>query len=141
MKYLFFTIALFISTVTIAQTSDTQKELLKDVVSVQNGKFTVTDLTLVTLSNGNTLQIKMYAEAPATGVISRDNFVVYWSTIQESMLDELAKDDNATMETLSQLIGNADFEVNIYMTALGVQVETKSSTGVTRMTKKWSDYD
>ena len=123
-----------------AQSQTYQKKLLKDIVVIADSKMTSNDLTLLTMSNGSTLQIKSHAEAPSLGLISRDNFVAMFTSLSTTMIDEIKKSDsNATTKDLDEIIGNPDVEINIYMAKGGIQVETKSSAGTERMTMQWED--
>lgn len=119
---------------------DWQAELLEDMVTISAGKMTADDYTLVTFSNTNTLQIKSYAEAPATGVISRDNFVSFFTyVIMEIINTMIAADPDATTKDMDEIIGNPDIVINCYMAKSGIQVETITSEGTTRNTMKWED--
>lgn len=98
------------------------------------------DYTLVTFSNGNNLQIKAYAEAPATGLISRDNFIALTTTIATSTIEELTKEDEgAKTKDLSAIIGNPDITIKTFVAKEGVQVEVTTSEGVNRSTMSWDD--
>lgn len=115
-------------------------ELLKDIVKVVGSKMTSNDYTLVTFSNGNSLQVKAYAEAPATGLISRDNFIALTTTIVASTIEELTKEDEgAKTKDLSAVIGNPDITIKTFVAKEGVQVEVTTSEGVNRNTIAWDD--
>jgi phage tail sheath gpL-like len=119
---------------------DFQGRLLKDMVKTANGKMILEDFTLITLSNGNTLQVKSHGEAPATGVISRDNFVALFTQTVTSLTDEMTKsDEGATSKDLDGIIGNPDVGVNVYVAKSGVQIEVKTGEEVNRSTVKWED--
>ena len=134
-----FTLLLFLTSfLTFAQ--DYQKELLSDVVVIKSAKFTANDYSLLTLSDGSTLQIKTYAEAPSTGVISRDNFVAFFHSIVTEILPEITDDKNATSKDLVSIIGNPDIEINCIMAKTGMQIEIKSDNGVKRITQLWADF-
>lgn len=114
-------------------------DLLKDVVTISNGKMIANDYTLVTLTDGTTMQIKTHAEAPESGVISRDNFVTTFVTTTVETIDELVKDEDAEIVNLDEIIGNADVEINIFMTRNGYQLEVKTDEGTDRHTYKWDE--
>ncbi len=131
---------LLLVNISLSKAQTPQEKLLKDQVVIVGDKMTITDFTLVTYSNGNGIQIKGYAEAPGQGVISRDNFVTIFTTVLVEMIQEFKKSDpKATTKDLDDVIGNADFEINIYMAKGGMQLETKSSQGVNRKTMQWSE--
>ena len=119
---------------------DHQKELLKDVVVISGDKYTATDFNLLSLSDGTTtFQIKSYAEAPVS-VISRDNFVAFFTVIVYEMINGLTEDKDAKQTDLEEIIGNPDVEINLFMNKTGVQIEVKGSNGTNRVTQKWSDF-
>lgn len=117
-----------------------QAKLLKDMVTITNGKMIIEDFTLISLSNGQSIQIKSYGEAPASGVISRDNFVALFSFLVTHNNDEITKaDEGATSKDLEEIIGNADITINIYMGKSGIQMEVKAGNETERDTFKWED--
>ncbi len=133
---LFFTV-IFFSINTFSQV--TSDDLLKNIVEIKADKFTATDLTLLTLSDGvTTFQIKAYAEAPSN-IISRDNFVAFFTLITTEMIKGLSNDENSKTSDLDEIIGNPDVIINCYMTKSGVQIEVKGDNGTNRTTMKWSD--
>ena len=138
MKQLTLAVLIVVSHLVLAQ--GPEGKLLKDIVAFNGDKMTATDYTMVNYSNGNSLQIKVYAEAPSSGAISRDNFVSIFAAVMTELLFELKKSDpQAKTKDLEDLIGNADVEMNVFMTKGGIQVETKSSQGVNRKTMQWAD--
>jgi len=123
-----------------AKSQDVQKDLLKDIVTISNNKFVATDFTLLKLSDGQTtFQIKSYAEAPSQGVISRDNFVFFFTYLNMTLIEGLTEDPNATTDDLDEIIGNPDIEINLYMNKTGFQAEIKGPNGTNRITQKWTD--
>jgi len=132
------TLVLFLFT-SITFSQDIQKELLSDVVVIKAGKFIANDFTLLTLTDGTTYQIKTSAESPSTGIISRDNFVVIFSTILLEVLPEITDDPDVISKDLESIIGNPDIEINCIMAKTGMQIEIKSDKGVKRITQLWKD--
>jgi len=141
MKKLFSILTVFLlSFITFTQAQNYQANLLKEMVVISNNKMTTRAYTMITFSNGSTVQIKSYAEAPSQGVISRDNFVSIFTLVTTRMYIEMAKvDENAVIAGLDEIIGNADLEINCYIAKSGVQIESVSSQGTTRNTIKWED--
>jgi hypothetical protein len=116
------------------------KQLLKqDVVKLENGKMSMVDYFLVkgTDETGTetSSQVKLYSEASNTGFISRDNFVLLSATIYLPFLMNMGE-----YEEITEPIGSVDFELNLYMTSQGVQIEFKDNTSNTtnRNTITWS---
>ena len=127
-------------TFTTLNAQDWKTKILKDVVTVQSGKYTMTEYTLVTFSNGNTVQVKTFAEAPATGVISRDYFVEVATTIKTYILMEFKKQDSELKtQTLDEMIGKPDLTMNFFMSKNGIQVETLANGETERKTILWSE--
>ena len=122
-----------------AVSQESQADLLKDLVHIVNGKMVITDNELLTQSDGTSIQIKAYSEAPAAGLISRDYFVEAFSILTYEMINLLKSDDKAETKTLSELIGNPDVEINLYMTKGGIQIEIKSGEETNRKTMQWSE--
>lgn len=136
-------ILLFVVSLTILNgfSQNIEKDLLKDIVVIDKDKFTAYDYTLLKLGDGvTTFQIKSYAEAPSTGVISRDNFVFIFSYLTVTIIEGLTEDPNATTDDLEEIIGNPDIEINLYMNKTGFQAEVKGPSGTNRFTQKWSDF-
>ncbi len=135
MKKLF----LFIVSVVFSLTAfaQSQQELLADLVTVTDGKFTIVDYVLAESEDDDNAQIKLYAEAPSEGVISRDNFLSLYTTITINLINTFYSGYN--IEELDDLIGNPDLEVNIFMGKSGYQVEFTSEGETHRMTERWED--
>ena len=137
MKKYFISVLLFVFPFfAIAQSS--KAELLTDLVKTENGKMTITDYTLLKQGDVST-QIKTYCEAPATGLISRDYFVSLSTVLGYEMIDKMKTDPNATTKTLSELIGNPDVELNLFVAKGGIQVEVKGANGTNRSTITWEE--
>ena len=137
-KILFLLLTVTVSFNAIGQV--TQDELLEDIVTVVDNKFTASDYTLLIYRDGtSTLQIKSYAEAPSSGIISRDNFVLFFTNITMTIIEGLSNESGGITENLDELIGNPDITINIYMSKNGYQVETKTTEGTNRITQKWTD--
>ena len=129
---------LLITSISFGQ--DYQKELLSEVVEIKSGNFIANDYSLITLKDGTTFQIKTSAEAPSTGVISRDNFVAIFSSILTEVLPEITDDPEVISKDLESIIGNPDIEIKCIMAKTGMQIEIKSDTGVKRITQLWADF-
>lgn len=127
-----------------------------DLVEVRDDKFTMNEYSLCTVERPPTtgavpkFQLQTYSEAPATGVISRDNFVAYTIATLTLLRAAFAQRwglpvgeafNALDCDTLAEPIGTVDLVIRIFMTAEGVQVEfTDSSTGkVSRITEPWED--
>ena len=122
------------------QAQDYTKRILTDMVRISNNKMMADDYNLIKKSDGSTLQVKCYGEAPATGVISRDIFVALFTELTVSMIDEMTKaDEGATSQDLESIIGNPDIEINVYAAKAGIQVEIKAAGETKRNTVKWEE--
>ena len=128
-------------------------ELLEDLVNIRDGKMVIEAYSLDRISLAQyepvEFQVKLYSEVPATGVISRDNFVALSAVLAITVLqlalaeafDVPASEFLAAYDSkdLDQPIGRPDLEINIYMTAEGFQLEfIDTTTGQTsRVTQTW----
>ena len=97
------------------------------------------------------LQLKVHSEAPATGLISRDNFVAF--TTQFVVITFFTVYAEAYQVPASQFIqavdftelaapiGTPDVELNLYMTNDGFQFEWVNTTTAqrTRSTMTWAE--
>ena len=124
--------------ITISLSAQSSKEdLLKDAVKIVNGKFTITDFALVNTEDGSNKQIKIYCEAPSTGVISRDYFNQMVAALQVELVKSLLGEVEIT--NIPEITGNPDIEFNIYMSKTGLQIEVKSDGETNRNTVMWDD--
>jgi hypothetical protein len=123
---------------TVLAQENWQEQLLMDVVKTVGDKMVLEEYGIVSGVDENgdefTLQVKMYSEAPAVGVISRDNFVGFSMFVYVPII--LVFGD---YEVIDEPIGNVDFEVNIYMSKNGIQAEVKDNMEGTsnRETMTW----
>lgn len=122
-----------------AAEKDIEKELLEEFVKIKDGKMTALEFGLLSFPSlpDVKIQVKNYAESPADGVISRDNFVAittmlltifYYQIATEVTPEHRSKnaaDDELPFdfEELDEPIGNVDMEINIYMNKGGLQIE------------------
>lgn len=131
---------------------DWRADLRSDQVVVSEGNFTYTETGVITIAlpgyEEGTLQYRIRSEAPATGVISRDNFIgitaqtaaVLLVTLFAESYDVAALDlfDALHFEQTDALIGNADLQLNLYMTGEGLQMEVIGADGQPiRHTQTW----
>lgn len=141
MRKIVFVFFVFIAIPFFCSSQDYQKEMLNDIVTIKDGKFTATNFNLLTLSDGSTTyQIKSYAEAPSTGLISRDNFVAIFTVIVYEMISNLSDDPESKTTDLEEIIGNPDVEINCFMNKSGIQIEIKGANGTNRVTQTWKDF-
>lgn len=132
---------------------------LDSLVRIEDGKLLHTDTSLCTLdpsvvpgaSKAYKLQIAVRSEAPARGVISRDNFVAYNTSLAIQLALSIAdripglKPSRAlaalSCRTLESAIGEPDLRVETVMTKEGVQTSaTNTHTGsVDRLVRTWDE--
>ena len=121
-----------------AAKADWQKALLEDAVEVKGDKMTILEFGWLSFPSvpEASMQLKIYSEAPANGVISRDNFVSITSVLQTVSLLDIAVAMGATAnensESLAELfdfaalaepIENVDLAINIYMHKGGIKMK------------------
>lgn len=129
-----------------------REQLRSEQVEISGGKYTFVRTGVMTLAlpgqPETTLQYQINSEAPASGVISRDNFIA--TTAQISTLMMIMALPAAAevpiglfaqfldIEVTDELIGKPDIRLNIYMTAEGMQIEFAGPDGKPyRITQTW----
>ena len=138
-----------------AAATDWQKQLKADLVVIRAGKMTADEYNLVKIAVPGyepvQLQVKVHAEAPAGGLISRDNFVAmtaqmvvltFVTAYAESYQVPASQFLQAVDFTeLSAPIGTPDIEFNLYMTNEGLQFEwVNTADGKrNRWTSTWAE--
>jgi hypothetical protein len=141
MKKLFLTIGIVLGFSLVSQAQEWKAELKKDLVKIEGNKMTSTEFFLLHFENESNVQVKIYAEAPSAGVISRDNFVAITNTLAAmKLLTMFSETGIPNMTNLSELIGKADVEFNYYFTSNGMQMEIKTSEGSDKITMTWEEY-
>ena len=144
MKTYYFTFVLLVTVSLSSFSQEWKTMLLKDLVKIENGKFTSTDCSLITMSDGTKMQIKSHAEAPAAGVISRDQFISIFATttmvlVQSILTQGGLLEADYSIKTVEELIGVPDVEINCIMGKTGIQIEVKSDDGTNRVTQTWDE--
>lgn len=137
--------------------SAVQDKIMEDLVQLIDGKMVIEEYGLYKIEIKGykpfSSQIKFHAEAVDTGFISRDYFVSAYAYMQTYFLQIMfAQSYNVKISTflkgtdyeeLDEPIGNVDFEINMYMNKLGMQVEVinGSNNTVERHTMTWEEMD
>ena len=136
-----------------------QARLQSDVVTEQDGKFTIDRFSICQLFRPSELgggasepfQVKSHMEAAADGFISRDNFLTFSTEIAFQLRVSFAADfilgltpseaiGALQCKPLEAPIGKVDLELDVFMTPYGVQVgmlETGSGERDTQ-TRTWN---
>ena len=134
---------------------DWRQSLGKELVTVKDGKMVSEEFNLVKVAVPGhepvQLQLRVHAEAPVGGLISRDNFValtsslmvvtflaVYAQAYQVNALDFIQAVD---FTELAAPIGTPDVELNLFMTDEGMQFEWVSTADGqrSRWTSTWAE--
>jgi hypothetical protein len=139
MRYSIFLIPVFVLSALVVSGQSIESRLAKNIVTLAENKMSATDYTLLKQGDGSSMQIKTHAEAPAAGVMSRDNFVAMFSFMSYSVIDALKSGEGASTQDLDEPIGNVDLVINFYFSKNGIQVETKSGDAVDRKTMAWNE--
>lgn len=132
-------------------------ELKKDVMQISDGKMIAEEYGLYKIDIKGykplSKQFKFHAEAANTGFISRDQFVTTYTIMKTYFLKMMFADvynvkiktfmEGSSYKELDEPIGNVDFEINLYMNKLGIQVEMINGTDNTtkRNTITWEEMD
>jgi len=138
----------------VAQEADS--DLLEPMVEIQDGKMIIESYTLDKISlpgyDPMQFQVRHYAEAPAEGVIGRDNFVALTTALNLMLLQQSfaaalnvpasAFLDAYDIQDLDAPIGTPDLELTLIVAAGGIQIEIKNTTTgeVSRMTQTWAEF-
>ena len=122
---------------------DWKAEIKKDIVKVDNGKFQVEEFALLKLDEVTSYQIKTSASGP-TDIISRDNFVGYYSSLSMVFLYQMFAQSgiditNIDMKDLDELIGDPDITIHFEMTKNGMQIQIMSGEEKNNITMLWED--
>jgi len=154
MRALYALVAAYVVAAPLAA-QDWRQSLSEDLVSVSDGKMVSEEFNLVKIAVPGyepvQLQLKVHAEAPEGGLISRDNFValtaqmmivvffgVYAQAYQVNALDFIQAVD---FTELAAPIGTPDIELNLFMTDEGMQFEwVNTADGQrSRWTSTWAE--
>jgi hypothetical protein len=146
-------VALLVVVALPARAQEWRTQLKADLVTISSGKMTYSDVGLYKIEvpgyQTSQVQVKTHSEAPATGLISRDNFVgvtaLMASTLSMGALAQgyqVAASDFMQHTDYTQLksaIGTPDLELNLVMTDEGMQLEiaNNSSGQKVRQTMTW----
>lgn len=143
-----------------ADETDIEKKLFEEIVKIVDGKMVSTEYGLLSFPavSNEKRQIKLYAEVPAEGVISRDNFVAITTMLQTMILLQMAAeahsqfaiasteflenlDESFEFEELDEPIGRVDLEFNFYMNKGGLQIEIVNTINgsTNRSTVTWNE--
>ncbi|MCR4409140.1 MAG: hypothetical protein QHH43_00535 [Candidatus Saccharicenans sp.] len=130
--------------------------LVRDAVAIKGGKMVYEEVGLVKIEvpdhESAQFQLKLKSEAPATGVISRDNFVAITTQVFIStLIMAIAEAYEVPVSTfingfdykeLSTPIGTPDLEINLIMTRDGIQIElvNTESNQRSRFTETWDNF-
>lgn len=139
----------------IASEVDWQKELLEETVEIREDKMVIEEFGLLSIPSAPdaSMQLKLYSEAPAAGVVSRDNLVAITAMLQTTFMLEVAMAlaANTDAESLRDLfdykeldepIGNVDVEISLYMSKGGLQIEVRDTrtNQTNRSTMTWKEF-
>lgn len=143
-----------------AAETEVEEKLSREIVKIVDGKMVSTEYGLLSfpLVSSEKTQYKLYAEVPAEGVISRDNFVAITTTLQTMILFQIAAEAHSQfaitcaefmenpeqafdIDELDEPIGRVDLEINFYMNKSGLQIEVVNTRkgDTNRHTMTWND--
>lgn len=133
-----------------ARAQDWRQQLTVDLVTISNGRMTSDDVGLYKVEiPGNQpapFQVRIHSEAPAGGLVSRDNCVSLTTMIASTVFitafaesykipaSEFMQHIDYTQ--LKSALGTPDLELNLTMTNVGMQVEVASGQKA-RQTMTW----
>jgi hypothetical protein len=142
----FFNLLLIFTIINGFAQTDWEEELTENVVTVENGKYSVVKYMLYSVENGSSMQVKTSAVAPI-GVISRDKFVAFYSTyttiaMLTAILTQVGIDHLYDLKSkeLDELIGQPDLSIHLEMTKAGFQLQLTVDGETMRETMTWEDF-
>ncbi len=138
-----------------------REQLSSDLVRVEDGKMRYEQLSVCEfrLPDGDQMrpigrrfQTRSKAEAPAEGLISRDQFVALVTQLETRAvlaLSEIAPGlsptqaiDTFDCDPIAEAIGKVDLQLLITLTMEGIQLEFITPDGASvRSTHTWAEYD
>lgn len=148
---------LLVLTVTTAQAQEPEwkTDLGEDLVEIRDDMMVVEEYALLKLNlqgqRTNNLQVKLYAEAPTDGVLSRDNFVSFTTQFTYMTLVEIYANayqlpaseylEALEIEEIPNPIGTPDIEINMTATNDGLQIEfvNTAQNQRQRVTMTWEE--
>jgi len=138
---------------TVAHAQDWRADLRRDAVTVDSAKMAYNEVGLYKIQvpgyQNAQIQVKVHSEAPAHGLISRDNFVslttlMFTTVFMTSFAEAYQVPASQFLQgldytELQKAIGTPDMELNLVMTNEGMQLEVvnTSSGQRTRQTMTW----
>jgi len=141
--------AILLVTVPAQAKKDWRKLLREPAVQKKGGKYIMSEYGLMSfpkLKGAKQIQVHVYTEAPASGVISRDNVVAISTMMQTVLLMSMAEEasrkarqkigvgDLYKWEEIDAPIGKVDLEIRMIMTKEGMQF----SVGRKSFTRTWA---
>ena len=141
-----FALLMILTTINGYAQTDWKKELTKNVVKVEDGKYSVERYVLYTNENMSSIQVKSSAVAPIN-VLSRDKFVAFYSSyttiiILTAILTKVGIDHLSDLKSkeLDKLIGQPDLSIHLEMTNTGIQIQFSVDGETSRQTMTWEDF-
>ena len=126
---------------------DWENELQRDLVTVEDGKMTYSELQLCEVEGtSRAFQTRWKAEAPEEGLISRDQFVATVTQLEQTMVIELLDKadisvsdyfDRVDCEPTDNAIGEVDLSVTITFAERGMQRVIETGETTKRRTMTW----
>lgn len=120
---------------------DYSARLKQEIVKIEGGKYTAQDFLYLTFNDGTTRQVKLSASSP-TDVMSRDNFISFYSTYGTMFLLSIFHEANIEtpdIKELDELIGDPDLTINFIMAKNGMQIQIITNEGRENITMKWDE--
>jgi hypothetical protein len=140
-----FLISLFLIVTQSFGQTDFKSKLFKDFVKTENGKYTAEENGFVVSMKANILEVKITASCP-TSVMSRDNFILTFSSFGNCMIASALKNINdqgneeLVLVRRDKPIGPADITIQIEMNVNGLnyKVTAKGYQGSNTLT--WDQF-
>jgi hypothetical protein len=105
--------------------SELKTKLLKDIVKIENGKFTLEEYGFIVTLEANLLEVKVTSEAPSN-MISRDNFISLSSSMSNAIVASTLKskgitgNDDLHLIMRDKQVAPADITIQIELNPAGL---------------------
>lgn len=134
---------LFICSTLVSQT-DINAKLKRNLVTVENGNYTIDNTQLLTFSNGASIQYQTSASG-SQDLLSRDVFIDLYSSVGIFTLVSILQEaqlslDDVEFKELEEPDGTPDIKVHFKMTAQGLEMAITTEDGTDRETITWEEF-
>jgi uncharacterized Ntn-hydrolase superfamily protein len=117
----------------------------EELVTHIDGKMKATDYVQISMIEGTSIYVKLYAEVLESGIISRDKFVDLFSKITTVFIPKMLSESGLTyndykINTIEEFKNReVDIQINCYMDKHGIRIETKRGDETKQYFYNWDE--